>query len=109
MKPGRICIISLLRVISITQWDLNDITYSCVDVMIYSVLEPTLGIVNVCLPTIRPAILTLLGEHPHSLKTPPTYTSGNSNSWNSTRKGSLPNRRKLPGRGPVDDIPNDGF
>ncbi|KAI0869288.1 hypothetical protein GGS24DRAFT_505940 [Hypoxylon argillaceum] len=50
-----IFIISLLRVMWLINLNLNDLTYSVVPGVIYSVLEPTLGIVNACLPTIRPA------------------------------------------------------
>ena len=58
---GVICIISLLRVISITQWDLDDVAYSSTEVSIYSVLEPCLGVVNACLPTIQPALKRIFG------------------------------------------------
>ncbi|VUC26044.1 unnamed protein product [Clonostachys rosea] len=57
-----ICIISMLRVISVSQWDLNDVTYATTNVSIYSVLEPCLGVVNACLPTIQPAIKRIFGD-----------------------------------------------
>ncbi|KAI8948548.1 hypothetical protein F4801DRAFT_556531 [Xylaria longipes] len=53
---GFICIVSLLRVLWLNGWDLNDLTYTVTPGAIYSVLEPTLGIVNACLPTMKPAI-----------------------------------------------------
>lgn len=47
-------------------WDLTDLTYTETPGAIYSVLEPTLGVVNACLPTIKPAINKILG--PGTLK-----------------------------------------
>lgn len=52
---------SLLRVHWLATWDLTDLTYTETPGAIYSVLEPTLGVVNACLPTIKPAINKLLG------------------------------------------------
>ncbi|CAI6039114.1 unnamed protein product [Clonostachys chloroleuca] len=59
---GIICIISMLRVISVAQWDLDDVTYATTNVSIYSVLEPCLGVVNACLPTIQPAMKRIFGD-----------------------------------------------
>lgn len=94
---NRICILSLLRVIWIGQWDLDDVTYTVISVQIYTVLEPTLGIVNTCLPTIKPAILAIGGRKPSQLNPPPKYSGS---AWLSSHKGSgVPssNRRKLHG------------
>ncbi|KAK0634285.1 hypothetical protein B0T17DRAFT_1739 [Bombardia bombarda] len=65
-----ICLLSLLRVIWLVSWDLNDQTYSGVPGVIYSTLEPVLGVVNACLPTIRPALNRLFGHHHSSLESP---------------------------------------
>uniref|UniRef100_A0A8H7KCA7 Glucose-methanol-choline oxidoreductase N-terminal domain-containing protein n=1 Tax=Bionectria ochroleuca TaxID=29856 RepID=A0A8H7KCA7_BIOOC len=59
---GIICIISMLRVISVSQWDLDDVTYATTNVSIYSGLEPCLGVVNACLPTIQPTIKSIFGD-----------------------------------------------
>ncbi|KAI1075918.1 hypothetical protein F5B20DRAFT_558382 [Whalleya microplaca] len=61
-----ICVLSLLRVISILAWDLTDATYTTTGVAVYSILEPTLGVVNACLPTIKPAIRRLFVNVPLS-------------------------------------------
>lgn len=58
----RICIISLLRTIWIQTWDQSDRTYNITLGAIYFVLEPTLGVVNACLPTIKPAITKLFSR-----------------------------------------------
>ncbi|KAF2970765.1 hypothetical protein GQX73_g2805 [Xylaria multiplex] len=55
-----ICIFSLLRIISVLSWDLTDSTYTGSGVAAYSILEPTLGVVNACLPLTRPALKKLL-------------------------------------------------
>ncbi|KAI0529926.1 hypothetical protein GGR58DRAFT_509015 [Xylaria digitata] len=55
-----ICVVSLLRVLWLINWDLNDLTYTVTPGAIYSVLEPTLGIVNACLPTIKPAMKRMI-------------------------------------------------
>ncbi|KAI8952616.1 hypothetical protein F4801DRAFT_214981 [Xylaria longipes] len=61
-----ICIFSLLRIISLRTWDLKDMTYTGTRVAIYSILEPTLGLVNACLPTTRPALRRLFNNDPFS-------------------------------------------
>lgn len=59
----RICVISLLRVIWLWTWNLADMTYNVTPGAIYSVLEPNLGVVNACLPTIKPAVNQLFGSY----------------------------------------------
>jgi hypothetical protein len=58
-----ICVVSLLRVIWLWNWNLADLTFTVTPGAIYSVLEPTLGVVNACLPTIRPALTELFGAY----------------------------------------------
>lgn len=60
---ARICVVSLLRVIWLWNWNLADLTYTVTPGAIYSVLEPTPGVVNACLPTIKPAITELFGAY----------------------------------------------
>ena len=59
----RICVISLLRVVWLWTWNLADMTYTVTPGAIYSVLEPNLGVINACLPTIKPAINELFGSY----------------------------------------------
>jgi hypothetical protein len=58
----RICIISLLRVIYVHNLNLADFWYSSAGLANWSVLEPTLGIVNACLPVLRPVAQKILGS-----------------------------------------------
>lgn len=50
-----ICIVSIVRIVSIKQLNLNsDVSYDAVLDTICSALEPTLGVVNACLPILQP-------------------------------------------------------
>ncbi|MCJ1312337.1 hypothetical protein MMC25_006011 [Agyrium rufum] len=49
-----VCIISILRIISISTINVPDLSYSSVATDIYSVLEPSIGIIAACLAVIRP-------------------------------------------------------
>lgn len=95
----RICVISLLRVISVVNWDMDDITYYASDVALYSVLEPTLGVINICLPTIRPAILAIAGKNPRKGHSVREQSSGKDASWNTRSKdsGAASRRNRLRG------------
>ena len=55
----RICIISLQRVIWFKNWVLVDMSYTSVGSDYWSILEPSLGIVNACLPTMQPVLRLL--------------------------------------------------
>lgn len=46
--------ISLQRILWLKHWNLTDLTYTVTPGACWSVLEPTLGVVNICLPAIRP-------------------------------------------------------
>ncbi|MCJ1402686.1 hypothetical protein MMC11_005907 [Xylographa trunciseda] len=49
-----ICIISIVRLITLVSVSYADITYSVVDALIWSMLEPALGLTLACLPLMRP-------------------------------------------------------
>ncbi|MCJ1285840.1 hypothetical protein MMC26_005181 [Xylographa opegraphella] len=49
-----ICIISIVRLITLVSVSYADITYSVVDALIWSMLEPALGVTLACLPLMRP-------------------------------------------------------
>ncbi|KAI1277328.1 hypothetical protein F5Y07DRAFT_407791 [Xylaria sp. FL0933] len=73
-----ICIISLFRIIALRNWDLNDVTFGSAQISIYSSLEPTLGVVNACLPTIKPALYKLCGKGSYGVSV--DHLKGGSNS-----------------------------
>ncbi|OJZ81564.1 hypothetical protein ASPFODRAFT_75118 [Aspergillus luchuensis CBS 106.47] len=89
-----ICVISLLRVIWLWTWNLADMTYNVTPGAIYSVLEPNLGVVNACLPTIKPAVNQLFGSGTlHGAKgssnSGGVYSSRSSRKLNGKVKGNL--------------------
>lgn len=51
-----ICIISILRIVSIQNLNEADFTYSVSLIGIWSFLEPSLGIVSACLPVMQPVL-----------------------------------------------------
>ena len=52
----RICVLSVVRVVAISKLDFADATYNIVLDNIMSALEPTLGVINACLPLLQPII-----------------------------------------------------
>ncbi|MCJ1463900.1 hypothetical protein MMC07_002509 [Pseudocyphellaria aurata] len=55
-----ILVFTIFRIVSIRRLDPKDLTYGFVWVIYWGVLEPLLGIVNACAPTVRPAIEKML-------------------------------------------------
>ena len=55
----RICVVTILRIVSVHNLSLTDLSYSAVDDGIWSDLEPCLGIVNACIPVLKPAFAEL--------------------------------------------------
>ncbi|CAI6019504.1 unnamed protein product [Clonostachys chloroleuca] len=80
-----ICVLSLLRVIWIWNWDLTDLTYTVVPIAIWSALEPALGVVNACLPTMMPALTYMFGPGIFGFS-----RSGNSEGLSGKSKEALP-------------------
>ena len=54
--------ISLQRVLWLKHWDLTDLTYGATPGACWSILEPTLGVVNACLPTMRPSLRKIFNK-----------------------------------------------
>ncbi|ETS80695.1 hypothetical protein PFICI_08224 [Pestalotiopsis fici W106-1] len=55
-------IVSILRLITLVTVDFDDLTYTCVEALIYSAVEPSLAIVLATIPMLRP----LLGRSKYS-------------------------------------------
>ncbi|MCJ1333056.1 hypothetical protein MMC10_009750 [Thelotrema lepadinum] len=66
---GIICIITILRAIASANFNESDITYEVAVLGIYAVLEPSLGIINACMPVMQPALRQLL-RLPHPMPSP---------------------------------------
>lgn len=65
----RICVITFLRIIWLQTWDLTDLTHTVAPGSIWSTLEPSLGIVNACLPVMVPVIRKIFGKDRPALST----------------------------------------
>ena len=58
----RICAISIVRIVATKRLSLNaDVTYDNVTDDITTALEPTLGVINACLPVLQPVLSKLSG------------------------------------------------
>ncbi|KAF2106216.1 hypothetical protein BDV96DRAFT_675588, partial [Lophiotrema nucula] len=54
-----ICVIGVLRVLYVPKIDFSDFTYGSAVLWEWAVLEPTLGIINACMPVMLPVIREL--------------------------------------------------
>ncbi|KAI3316744.1 hypothetical protein HD806DRAFT_527620 [Xylariaceae sp. AK1471] len=86
-------------VLSIRSWIIEDSSYTATTMAIYSVLEPNLGVVNACLPTVRPAFRQIFKNGPFgwSHKNKKSVRESNSpstqsNQHSSTRKYACPHQ-----------------
>ena len=62
LRPS-ICIISIFRIVTIKRLDIySDVTYASVSDNIFMGLEPTLGVINACLPILQPAVSRFSGK-----------------------------------------------
>ncbi|RDW56862.1 hypothetical protein BP5796_12929 [Coleophoma crateriformis] len=57
-----ICIISIIRMQSMTTLDFNDITYDMINPVFWTVTEPSLAIINACLPVMRHLMKLVFGK-----------------------------------------------
>ncbi|KAI0419310.1 hypothetical protein F5X98DRAFT_373108 [Xylaria grammica] len=87
---GLICVISLLRVIWVSSWNLSDLTFGVVDVTIYTILEPLLGVVNACLPIVKPALVRIFNPGGQ------IWSSTKIESWKTTSTSATQKRRSPP-------------
>ncbi|KAF9700472.1 hypothetical protein EKO04_001789 [Ascochyta lentis] len=91
MLGSFVCFASMYRIITITRLvQSSDISWAKSDVFIWSSVEPSIGIISGCLPTLRPLLLHLLsswfnfipsersssGKGPHSISLHPIETIG---------------------------------
>ncbi|KAF2197695.1 hypothetical protein GQ43DRAFT_337432, partial [Delitschia confertaspora ATCC 74209] len=51
-----ICVVSLLRVLYISRMDIHDFHYTYAGLGMWSIVEPQLGIINACMPVMRPLL-----------------------------------------------------
>lgn len=58
-RADSICVFGVLRVHTLVQLDLEDLSYGVGNLAIYSLLEPILGLVGCCLMVLQPVISKL--------------------------------------------------
>ena len=59
----RICIISIIRMQSLITLKFSDISYNMINPVFWTVAEPSLAIINACLPIMRHLVKHFLGQH----------------------------------------------
>ncbi len=63
IKKFRICIISVIRIVAIKRLNVKgDVTYDGLLDDICTALEPTLGVINACLPILQPVVSKISGS-----------------------------------------------
>ena len=80
-KGPRILVFSAIRIDALAKWDFSDLTWGMWKVAVWSILEPSLGIINCCLPVLGP-----IAEKVYTSATWTSVTGRNSN----TSSGKLP-------------------
>ena len=99
-----VCVISALRLVEIIRLDSKDLSYGVVLDSIWTFLEPSLGIVNACLPVSQPVLTQISGfvsvvlgrrtkNYPNSTSERRTRSSGRWNLW-TAGSSSFSNQKK---------------
>ncbi|PHH64773.1 hypothetical protein CDD81_4035 [Ophiocordyceps australis] len=95
-----ICAFTAARIKSVLDLDPMDFTYTMIPDLIYGALEIELGIINACLPLLRPLLLKFFGSGSDLDSVPrrkiESQPSNKNDSWNShTRAASDPDEERL--------------
>ncbi|KAI9041876.1 uncharacterized protein KD926_006422 [Aspergillus affinis] len=56
---GFVCVASIMRVVTLKIFESNDTSYSVMEAATWTFVEPCVGIICACLPTLRPLVRTL--------------------------------------------------
>jgi hypothetical protein len=59
MRLCSICVISIIRLESLIAIKFDDITYTLAPALMWTTIEPCLGIINACLPMMRPFLIAV--------------------------------------------------
>jgi hypothetical protein len=74
----------MLRITYIARMDLHDFSYTYADLGMWSTVEPQLGVVNVCLPVMRPVLERLIKSQASQEVTPSSWRSVSSKPFTPT-------------------------
>lgn len=91
-RRNSICVITILRVVAAVQFNMLDFTYDLAKLAIWTDLEPTLGMINACLPVMQPALRRVFGTDNKIVSRTATSSSAARLHTESTRKSKF---RKL--------------
>lgn len=86
---NRICGLTAARIKSVLELDPLDFTYSVVPDLIFGALEIELGIVNACLPILRPLVRKVFGSDSTFLRGWSKKSEGNSDSSKTHKNSGL--------------------
>lgn len=90
------CAASVIRVIAFNQVNFNDITYTMVDISIWSTVESSIGIICACLITYRPLIGRLRSTYSGNI------TDHGTPGVDASKSVEMPNRRSKVSHGSSD-------
>lgn len=86
----RICIISIIRMQSLITLDFSDISYNMLNPVFWTVTEPSLAIINACLPIMRHLMKHLFGQRSWVGSNVRTKGASGSNTFERMQDGELP-------------------
>ncbi|KAK7536704.1 hypothetical protein IWX49DRAFT_593689 [Phyllosticta citricarpa] len=87
-----VTIITILRAIALARIDLWNISYSIVDSLFWSTVEPAVAITNACIPAIRPLLSIVMNRLSSSM----SYLSSSQKRVGATSSGATPNDNNAP-------------
>ncbi|KAF9870670.1 integral membrane protein [Colletotrichum karsti] len=83
------CVISAMRLVSLTSLDYNDITFNIPHALIFGSLEPSVGVIVACVPLLRP----LLGRSQYSSTGTARYPERTTNDNSRLRAATGPQKQ----------------
>ncbi|KAL8824702.1 MAG: hypothetical protein Q9170_008072 [Blastenia crenularia] len=78
-----VCIVSVIRLVVLSQVNTSDITWNYVPAACWSAAEPSIAVVSACLPSLRPLFVRLIWHRPKP-------SSSNLPSWRNSNKKHIP-------------------
>ncbi|KAL9630780.1 MAG: hypothetical protein Q9164_006247 [Protoblastenia rupestris] len=108
-----VCAISIVRIITLKNYNPIDPTWNCVDIFLWTIVESSIAILSACLPTLRPLFGSLLSRSSADLTSDSkpsqlrvrssvkleTLTDSTRPVWSSTPEGTKSGFTRLDGEG----------
>lgn len=86
---------TIIRIVAQARINLWNISYSVVDALFWSTVEPAVAIINACIPAIRPLLSLVISRIPSSIN---ILSSSQKRAMGGTSSGATPNDPALPPR-----------